>query len=111
MTSARLLVLMTTVSAPPAAQRTLRRRLSAAAPTFEGLLARLISYKATGGAEAVAIDAEQALFDQIAGRASLEQWIALWEKVGELFRRTEAINLDRKQAVLIAFTNLQKTLA
>lgn len=78
---------------------------------LEGLLGRLIRFKATGGSEPAELPEEAALFAGLAERASLDQWIALWEKVGELFRRTEAINLDRKQAVLIAFTNAQKAVS
>lgn len=78
---------------------------------LEGLLGRLIRFKATGGTEPADVPEEAALFAQLGERASLDQWIGLWEKVGELFRRTEAINLDRKQAVLIAFTSAQKAVS
>jgi len=78
---------------------------------LEGLIARLIQFKATGGGEPGELPEEGELFGELAQRANLDQWIGLWEKVGELFRRTEAINLDRKQAVLIALTSVQKTVS
>lgn len=75
----------------------------------ENLLARLARFKATGGAENSSLPPrEAALFAALGARASLDQWFALWEKMRELFGRTEAVNLDRKQAVLIAFSRLQK---
>lgn len=75
----------------------------------ENLLARLVRFKATGGQDNTALPPrEAALFAALGERASLDQWFALWEKMRELFGRTEAVNLDRKQAVLIAFSRLQK---
>lgn len=78
---------------------------------MENLLARLARFKAEGGTSAALPPREEALFAALSARASLDQWFAVWEKMGELFRRTEAVNLDRKQAVLIAFTRLQKLAA
>jgi DNA polymerase-3 subunit delta' len=33
----------------------------------------------------------------------LEQWFEVWEKVSELFRKTDAVNLDRRQVVISVF--------
>src|SRR3546814_12314519 len=42
----------------------------------------------------------------LAGRP-LAQWLSLWEKISRLFARTEAANLDWKQAVLSDFLDLE----
>ncbi len=44
----------------------------------------------------------------IAGRASLDRWLDLWDKVGALFRRVESANLDRKQVILTAMLSLRE---
>ncbi|WP_337995579.1 DNA polymerase III subunit delta' [Oleispirillum naphthae] len=46
---------------------------------------------AMGGAEGAAL------------AVPLEQWVEVWEKVSDLFRRAEAVNLDRRHVVLAAF--------
>ena len=43
----------------------------------------------------------------LAGRRSLDQWVAVWEKLTNLFAQAEGINLDRKQVVLNAFFALE----
>ena len=42
-----------------------------------------------------------------ASGAGLDQWMEVWEKLTRLHRRTEAQNLDRKQAVISAVTLLE----
>jgi DNA polymerase-3 subunit delta' len=39
--------------------------------------------------------------------ASLDRWLALWEKVSRLFDRVRAVNLDRKQAWVAAFLAIE----
>lgn len=39
---------------------------------------------------------------------SLDRWLEVWEKVGRLFERADAVNLDRKQVLVAAFTALQQ---
>jgi len=46
-----------------------------------------------------------------AGRGSLEQWLALWEKINSLFKRTEAVNLDRKQVWIGAMVDIAQLTA
>jgi DNA polymerase-3 subunit delta' len=46
-----------------------------------------------------------------AGRGSLEQWLALWEKIDNLFKRTEAVNLDRKQVWIGAMVDIAQLTA
>lgn len=43
----------------------------------------------------------------LAGRASLAEWLVLWDKVSHLLARVESANLDRKQALLAAFLELE----
>lgn len=45
--------------------------------------------------------------DPVARLRPLEEWGALWEKVGRLARLTDALALDRKQAVLAALLALR----
>ena len=46
-----------------------------------------------------------------AGRGSLEQWLTLWEKIDGLFKRTEAVNLDRKQVWIGAMVDIAQLTA
>jgi DNA polymerase-3 subunit delta' len=43
------------------------------------------------------------------GRASLDQWLAVWDKVADLLARAEGANLDRKQVLLSAILAVQRT--
>lgn len=81
--------------------------------TLTGLLvwwlARLIRVGGTGGAGAAEVVAgEGALMGRLLAAASLEQWLEVWEKISTLFARTEAVHLDRKQAVLGAFMAVER---
>lgn len=72
-------------------------------------LARLVragGREGRGMAEVVA--GEGALMGRLLGAASLEQWLEVWEKVTSLFARTDAVNLDRKQAVITAFLAVER---
>jgi DNA polymerase-3 subunit delta' len=44
---------------------------------------------------------------RLAAAGSLDRWIELWEKVNRALAEAEALNLDRKQVVLNAFSGLQ----
>jgi DNA polymerase III subunit delta' len=68
-------------------------------------LARLVTSAAQGGAASVA--AEDRARRNLVGRRSLDQWVAVWEKLNNLFAQAEGINLDRKQVVLNAFFALE----
>jgi DNA polymerase-3 subunit delta' len=68
-------------------------------------LARLVTAAAQGTALAAAEDRARR---NIAGRRSLDQWVAVWEKLTNLFAQAEGINLDRKQVVLNAFFALEE---
>ncbi|BAE51253.1 DNA polymerase III subunit delta' [Paramagnetospirillum magneticum] len=72
-------------------------------------LARLIragGRQGAGMAEVVA--GEGALMERLLAAASLEHWLEVWEKITTLFARTEAVHLDRKQAVLGAFMAVER---
>jgi DNA polymerase-3 subunit delta' len=66
-------------------------------------LAESIRQRATGSGRASAASA--------AGRGSLEQWLGLWEKTNNLFKRTEAVNLDRKQVWIGAMVDIAQLTA
>jgi DNA polymerase-3 subunit delta' len=48
---------------------------------------------------------------RLASRASLDQWVEVWEKITLLFGRAARLNLDRKQVLLDAFFALGRTAA
>jgi DNA polymerase III subunit delta' len=68
-------------------------------------IARLITAAAQGSAMPAAEDRARR---NLAGRRSLDQWVAVWEKLTNLFAQAEGINLDRKQVVLNAFFALEE---
>ncbi|HXE28909.1 MAG TPA: DNA polymerase III subunit delta' [Stellaceae bacterium] len=68
-------------------------------------LARLVTSAAQGSAMPAAEDRARR---NLAGRRSLDQWVAVWEKLTNLFAQAEGINLDRKQVVLNAFFALEE---
>lgn len=72
-------------------------------------LARLIragGRQGRGMSEVVA--GEGALMGRLLTAADLERWLEVWEKVTALFARTDAVNLDRKQAMLTAFLAVER---
>lgn len=54
------------------------------------------------------VPGEAALIGRLLAAASLEHWLEVWEKISTLFARTEAVHLDRKQAVLGAFLSVER---
>lgn len=72
-------------------------------------LARLIR---AGGSQgrgmAEVVPGEAAVMGRLLSGASLEQWLEVWEKITALFARTDAVNLDRKQAVISAFLAVER---
>jgi DNA polymerase-3 subunit delta' len=67
------------------------------------LLPAEIARRIAGSAEGKAPAARN-----LPGRRSLDQWVAVWEKLTNLFAQAEGINLDRKQVVLNAFFTLEE---
>ncbi len=78
------------------------------AELFEGFLLRLV--RSVGGVPEGSphIQKETEIFASLLTATPLEQWIEVWENSRQLFARTMAVNLDRKQAVIIAFNDVQK---
>lgn len=81
---------------------------------FNWWLARLVRI---GGAQAPAhagepldlVPGEAALIARLGAAANLDRWLELWEKTGRLFDRGDALNLDRRQAVLNSLLALRTT--
>ncbi len=75
-------------------------------------LARLARHGATGGTEnaggAPVPPGEQALLTRLARAGPLDRWVAVWEKTAHLLGRAEAVNLDRKQAVLAVLLLIER---
>ena len=74
-------------------------------------LARAVRARTVGHAPdavtAVVVEGEGPVLSGLAGRGSLAEWLALWDKVSHLLARVESANLDRKQALLAAFLELE----
>lgn len=71
-------------------------------------LARMIR---AGSRNDPATGPESELMQRLYARSSLARWLALWDKISRLFARAEALNLDRKQVVLMAFLELEAATA
>ncbi len=71
----------------------------------DGLLQRLIAFKATGEPGHVA--EEGTLFNRLAPLAGLDQWVEVWENAARQFPRAAGLNLDPKQVTITTFTKLQ----
>lgn len=72
-------------------------------------LARLVQAGGRQGRGMVeVVPGEAALMNRLLSAAGLERWLELWEKVRALFARTDAVNLDRKQAILTAFLSVER---
>jgi DNA polymerase-3 subunit delta' len=73
-----------------------------------GWFARMARMAATGEQpETQLFEGELALIGRMQAAASLDRWLALWEKVSRLFDRVRAVNLDRKQAWVAAFLAIE----
>ncbi len=67
---------------------------------------RLVKQLATGMGSQELISGETAQITRISAFAGVDQWLDLWEKMGELINRADAVNLDRKQIIVTMFTAL-----
>lgn len=77
---------------------------------FDGWLKALARQAATPGESSVIVPAEKGLNERLLGVAGLDRWIEAWEKVTHLLARSDAVNLDRKQTVLVSFLTLQSAM-
>ncbi len=67
-------------------------------------ISRLIRFGAGGGAG----PEESPIMQRFLAAASLDQWLEVWDNQQALFAQTDGLNLDRRQAILNAFFNLEK---
>ena len=77
---------------------------------FDGWLKELMRLGAVGGEGAPVVPAEQGLHARLLAAASLDRWMEAWEKIVHLSSRADAVNLDRKQTVLVSFLALQSAM-
>jgi DNA polymerase-3 subunit delta' len=70
--------------------------------------ARFARMAATGETlETQLFEGETALIARMQAAASLDRWLAVWEKVSRLFDRVRTVNLDRKQAWVAGFLAIE----
>jgi DNA polymerase-3 subunit delta' len=77
---------------------------------FDGWLKGLARHAAAGVEAPLIVAAERGLQARLLAVASLDRWMEAWEKVGHLLSRADAVNLDRKQTVLVSFLALQSAM-
>jgi DNA polymerase-3 subunit delta' len=77
---------------------------------FDGWLKGLARQSALGGEAAPVVPSERGLQARLLAAASLDRWMEAWENAARLFARSDAVNLDRKQTVLVSFLSLQSAM-
>lgn len=77
---------------------------------LDGWLKELARQAAVGEEGTAIVAAERGLQARLLAAASLDRWMEAWEKVAQLLSRTDAVNLDRKQTVLVSFLALQSAM-
>jgi DNA polymerase-3 subunit delta' len=55
------------------------------------------------------VENENQHISRISAMARVDKWLELWEKVGHLIQRADAVNLDRKQVIVALFSELKAT--
>ncbi len=90
------------------ARRGAEAAFEAAMALFRGWLARLVSSAVHGAGFAELVPGEAEAARRLLGARGLDQWLALWEKTGDLVARSGRVNLDRKQVVLAVFAALER---
>ena len=76
---------------------------------FTAWLQRLIRQSVTGEATQDVMAGESEQISRISAMARVDQWLELWDKVGHLISRADAVNLDRKQVIVSLFASLKAT--
>lgn len=71
-------------------------------------LSRVIAAGGRGTAPAEVLPGENGLMRTLLAAAPLDRWVEVWEKIGHLFERAEAVNLDKKQVLLSAFLAVER---
>jgi len=77
---------------------------------FDGWLKGLFREGAVGEGTMPVVRAERGLQEKFPAAASLDRWMEAWEKVARLLSRSDAVNTDRKQTVLVSFLTLQSVM-
>ena len=77
---------------------------------FDGWLKGLARHAATGGDFTPVVPGERELHGRLLASAGLERWMAAMEKIASTVARADAVNLDRKQAILVSFFALQSAM-
>lgn len=67
---------------------------------------RLVRQSASGIPCEDVMAGESAEMMRISALTGLDQWMDLWEKMGRLIARADAVNLDRKQVIVHLFSSL-----
>jgi len=82
--------------------------------TFEILIdlmrdwvARAVRQGAGGPPSPDIVPGESAAMAKLVHGGNLDHWVEVWEKIGELATRAEALNMDRKLVILNAFSMLE----
>lgn len=80
-------------------------------PVFRGLfldmLTRLAKTAATGEAGPEVLEGESAAILGLANRIGPVRLVELWEEASNLFERTDAVNLDRRHAIMSMFYRIE----
>ncbi|TNE66895.1 MAG: DNA polymerase III subunit delta' [Alphaproteobacteria bacterium] len=71
-----------------------------------GWLERMVRQAASGQAMPDIMAGEGAAMARISAFCGLDQWLDLWEKMGHLVSRADAVNLDRRQVIVNLFASL-----
>jgi DNA polymerase-3 subunit delta' len=77
---------------------------------FDGWFKGLARHWVVGGEGGLVVPGENGLNGRLLAAASLDRWMAAWDKIAKLFSRADAVNLDRKQTVLGSFIELQSAM-
>jgi DNA polymerase-3 subunit delta' len=77
---------------------------------LDGWLKGLAREAAGPGQSPIIVPAEKGLKGRLLGAGSLDRWLDAGEKIAHLFSRSDAVNLDRKQTVLVSFLALQSAM-
>ncbi|MFC3051037.1 DNA polymerase III subunit delta' [Kordiimonas pumila] len=73
---------------------------------FLGWLERMVRIRVHDGDTTDIIPGEKTQMARISTLAGVDQWLDLWEKMGNLAERANAVNLDKKQIIISMFTTL-----
>ncbi len=93
--------------APAAAEQSYRLMVT----LMTGLLERVIKGAAIQAADRLPSNAEKRTLDHVAQTGALEDWLLVWENLRRLFARADAVALDRRQVILLAFNQLKSVSA